>query len=257
MSSYVEEYSRNCGGFIAPWAAVVPPKPNTLPSRQPSKLQVRMLYRELEPEEGIKTRTLARWKAGVSPAILIFQHWAVEIGSDEYGWYRYELQYFKRGSELRVTRVADEESMERLRYKKVPLAVKKIFKGSTEMSFGQIESIGQRIINRRKRYILGVSDCHNFAIDLIAAIVCSPKPILTGVKVGAAAIRYVAKPIFLAITKVLEWAGVITEPLQKALGWLYPRYPLRDEKTDIDVELDREFLAKLDLEDEVEFRGGG
>ncbi|KAL2009333.1 hypothetical protein VTN00DRAFT_7527 [Thermoascus crustaceus] len=200
---------------------MLPPQQYTpiYPCDDPPELEVRMLYRELNPDPRKGIRTVSRERAGLNPLILIFQHWAVEVGSSCSGrWYRYELQYYREGSRLRVT-PSDEEDIERMNYEEMPHVVKQVFRGKTRLSFGQISDIAQCIISKRRRYILGVSDCHNFAIELINQILTFRNMAFMGVKLGESIIRRTFKPIFLGVTRVLEWAGKIRDPLQSGIDW--------------------------------------
>ncbi|KAL1985601.1 hypothetical protein VTN96DRAFT_7581 [Rasamsonia emersonii] len=160
--------------------------------------------------------TPSRFVTGLNPLLLIFQHWAVELGL----WYRYELQYYENGSQLRVTRSGeDDDLIDRMNYKKMPHVVKRVFQGRTHFSFRQIHQIAEYIIAKRRRYILDVSDCHNFAIDLIHKILTIPNLALLGVKLGASTLRF-GKPLFLGITKILEWTGQIKDPIKQRIEGL-------------------------------------
>ncbi|EEP81567.1 predicted protein [Uncinocarpus reesii 1704] len=156
-----------------------------------------------------------------------------KVGSADCGWYRFELQYFRDGSQLRVTRVDDEDERENRKYKQFPPFVQKWLQGTTRFSFAEIKELAHDIIEKRKRYILGVSDCHNFAIDLVHKIFNSYKLVPAAMKLGTSAVRQLVRPVCLAITKALEWTGVIREPLEKAFRRLYPHDRVEDHNVNI------------------------
>nr|KMM66542.1 hypothetical protein CPAG_02880 [Coccidioides posadasii RMSCC 3488] len=81
VSGYTGSYPQDCDGVIAPWSALFPPTqnaPGPLPTWR-GELEVFLLYRELNPDKGMESRTPKRWLTNISPPILIFQHWAVQL----------------------------------------------------------------------------------------------------------------------------------------------------------------------------------
>nr|KMM66541.1 hypothetical protein CPAG_02879 [Coccidioides posadasii RMSCC 3488] len=118
--------------------------------------------------------------------------------------------------------------MKNRKYKRFPPFVQKRLQGTTRFSFAEIREFAHGIIEKRKRYILGVSDCHNFAIDLVHKIFNSYKLVPAAMKLGTSALRQLVRPVCLAITEALEWTGVIREPLQNAFRWLYPQVCVGD-----------------------------
>ncbi|KAF2191756.1 hypothetical protein K469DRAFT_695884 [Zopfia rhizophila CBS 207.26] len=98
--------------------------------------RVRLLYRELKPDENRGSRTLPQLVTTLIPVWVLFQHWAVEVG-ERGNAHRFELEYYSDGSKLRVTRPGDPDP-NRASYEEFPYGHRHIWGGKTSKSLKEI-----------------------------------------------------------------------------------------------------------------------
>ncbi|KAF2191758.1 hypothetical protein K469DRAFT_341753 [Zopfia rhizophila CBS 207.26] len=179
------------------------------PDERPKR--VRLLYRELNPENG--SSTLSRFATTLSPLIVLFQHWAVKVEEGE-KTYWFELQYNADRSGLVETRLKGESIEERVSYKadgsepvktplegsyrEFPYGHRHLWGGKTSKPIDEIRRIAQRLINGiYSVYVLGVFDCRGFALALLYRIVKWKNP---GLILNKAVDMLVLKPLLMPIS---------------------------------------------------------